>query len=68
MDGVEKFSPHHSYGAIVYIQHLAREYNLIETGGSDFHRFEGSNEPVQHAWQYFKFDARLLKGIKKIIG
>jgi 3',5'-nucleoside bisphosphate phosphatase len=68
LDGTEVLSPHHSYGAIVYIQQLARDFNLIETGGSDFHRFEGGNFSVQKSWDYFKIDAKYLNGIKKIIG
>jgi len=67
IDGVEIFSPHHSYGAIVYLQHLAREFNFITTGGSDFHRFEGSAHKLQYSWQYFKIDSNYLKKIKKII-
>jgi len=67
-DGVELMSPHHSYGAVMYIQHLARELNLIETGGSDFHKFEGDNAPVQKSWDYFHISSRYLRGIEKIIG
>lgn len=67
LDGVELLSPHHSYGAVMYIQQLARELNFIETGGSDFHRYEGHNHPIQHAWQYFKIQSKYLKGINKII-
>lgn len=65
--GVEKMSPHHSYGAIMYIQHWAREFDLIETGGSDFHRFEGGGHLVQDAWQYFRVDTAHLRKIKRII-
>lgn len=68
LDGVEALSPHHSYGAVVYIQYLARELNLIETGGSDFHRFEGGNHLIQNSWEYFKIDSEELKGVEKIIG
>jgi len=68
LDGIEILSPHHSYGAIMYLQHLAREMNFITTGGSDFHRFEGNNYPLQQSWQYYKINSELLSGIKKIIG
>jgi predicted metal-dependent phosphoesterase TrpH len=67
-DGIELMSPHHSYGAIMYIQHLAREYNFIETGGSDFHKLEGGNSLLQKSWDYFHIDSKYLKGIKTIIG
>lgn len=68
LDGVELLSPHHSYSAIMYIQHLCRELSLIETGGSDFHRFEGHGQTIQHAWQYFKIHDKYLRGVEKIIG
>jgi len=67
LDGLEKFSPHHTYGAVMYYQHWARELDLIETGGSDFHRFEGGKHLVQHAWQYFRVDSKYLRKVKKII-
>ena len=66
--GLEKLSPHHSYNSIMIIQRLAREYGLIETGGSDFHCFEGGQAPLQYSWQYYKVDSKLLRGVKKIIG
>ncbi len=66
--GLEKLSPHHSYNSIMFIQRLAREYGLIETGGSDFHCFEGGQAPLQYSWQYYKVDSKLLRGVKKIIG
>lgn len=68
LDGVEILSPHHSIGAVMYIQELAREFNFITTGGSDFHRFEGNNHILQNAWQYFRVDTKCLSSIKKIIG
>ena len=68
LDGVEKMTPHHSYGAIMYIQRLSRMLDWTETGGSDFHRFEGRHQPVQHAWEYFSIDSRWLRGVNRIIG
>ncbi len=68
LDGIEVMSPHHSYGAVVHLQHLARELNLVEVGGSDFHRLEGHGHPIQHAWQYYQVESKLLKGVRKIIG
>ena len=68
LDGVEVLSPHHSYNSIMQIQSLARELNFIETGGSDFHRFEGWGFPIQYAGQYFTIDSDKLKGVNKIIG
>ncbi len=68
LDGVEILSPHHSIGAVMYIQQLARELDFIATGGSDFHCFEGGNYPLQSAWQYYKIDSNHLRKINKIIG
>jgi 3',5'-nucleoside bisphosphate phosphatase len=67
MDGIELLSPHHSLGAVMYIQHLARNLDLIETGGSDFHRFEGGGYPIQSSYDYMKIDSKYLRGINKII-
>jgi predicted metal-dependent phosphoesterase TrpH len=47
LDGIEVLSPHHSYNAIVYIQQLAKDFGFIETGGSDFHRYESSTFPLK---------------------
>jgi 3',5'-nucleoside bisphosphate phosphatase len=68
VDGIEVISPHHSVGAIMYAQAMAREFDFITTGGSDFHRHEGENFPLRNSWQYFKIDSKYLKGINKIIG
>jgi len=67
IDGLEAISPHHSIGAIMYIQYLARKLGLITTGGSDFHRFEGEGFPLQSTYDYFKVDSKKLRGVKKII-
>jgi predicted metal-dependent phosphoesterase TrpH len=67
-DGIELLSPHHSIAAVMYMQQLARELDFIETGGSDFHRFEGGDAPIQHAWQYIRIDSKYLRGIEKVIG
>lgn len=66
-DGIETLSPHHSIGAIMYIQQLARHFDLIETGGSDFHRFEGGKALIQSYNDYFCIDSKNLRGIQKII-
>ncbi len=67
IDGIETLSPHHSIGAIGYCQHLARKFDWIETGGSDFHLFFGEKYLIQHSWQWFKVDSKYLRGVKKII-
>ncbi|PLX22076.1 hypothetical protein C0584_00940 [Candidatus Parcubacteria bacterium] len=68
IDGVEVLSPHHSLGAVMYYQHIAKEFDFLETGGSDFHIFEGGHSRIQHSWDYFKIDSKFLKKIEKIIG
>ena len=68
VDGVEMLSPHHSIGAVMYIQQLSRDLDFITTGGSDFHRFEGYGHRLQDAWQYFCVRTRYLRRINEIIG
>jgi len=68
LDGLEVVSPHHSIGAVMYLQRLAREYKLIMTGGSDFHRFEPAAADLISCYDYFRIDSNYLTDIKKIIG
>lgn len=68
LDGIEVLSPHHSIGAVMHSQHIAEELDMIQTGGSDFHRFEGKNRLIQHSHQWFSLDSNRLKRIKEIIG
>lgn len=68
IDGLEMFSPHHSIGAIMYGQDMARQFDFITTGGSDFHRHEGEGFALQNSWQYFKVDSKYLRKVNKIIG
>lgn len=67
IDGIEVLSPHHSIGSVIYAQFLAREYDWIETGGSDFHLFAGNHFTLQHSWQWFKIESKYLRKIAKII-
>lgn len=68
LNGIEILSPHHSIGAVMFFQEVSRELKFIETGGSDFHCFEGDRTLIKNSWQYFKIDSRYLKGIRKIVG
>jgi len=68
VDGVEILSPHHSVGAIMYIQDLAAKFDFIETGGSDFHRHEGGNSLIQNYSQYFRINSKYLRKVDEIIG
>ncbi len=67
LDGIEVLSPQHSIGAIMYAQFLSEKLDLIATGGSDFHLFEGGDSLVQSSWDWFKVDSRYLRRIKEII-
>ncbi|MEA3463920.1 MAG: PHP domain-containing protein [Patescibacteria group bacterium] len=67
IDGVEILSPHHSIGAVMFAQHLAREFNFIATGGSDFHRHERGSVKIKNCYDYFKVDSKYLRGVDKII-
>lgn len=68
LDGLEILSPHHSIGAIMHLQRLAKEHKLIMTGGSDFHRFETTPNGINSCYDYFRVDSNYLTDIKKIIG
>jgi hypothetical protein len=67
-EGLEILSPHHSLGAVMYLQQVAEDFKFIETGGSDFHLNEGGKWPLQNSWQYFKIDSKYLRGVEKITG
>lgn len=67
-DGIEVLSPHHSIGATMYAQYMAKQFNFIETGGTDYHKDEGFTAPIQNCYSYFKIDSKYLLGVEKIIG
>lgn len=67
IDGVELLSPHHTFGTVMHIQRMAREFDFIETGGSDFHRMESGNMPLRYSWEYYQINTRHMRGIKKVI-
>jgi len=68
IDGLEVLSPHHSLGAVFYIQALAEQNDLIVTAGSDFHRFERGHHGLRSAYDYWHADDHDLRRIKEIIG
>lgn len=67
-DGVEVLTPHHSIGATMYAQYMARELGFIQTGGTDFHKSEAMGGLIQNCYDYFKIDSKYLEGVEKIIG
>ncbi len=68
LDGIEVLSPHHTIGAVMYSQFLSEKLDLIATGGSDFHLFEGDGSLLQDSWDWFMVDSRRLRRIREIIG
>jgi hypothetical protein len=68
LDGLEVISPHHTIGAVMYAQYLAKQFKLIMTGGSDYHHDEPGAMTLKNTYAYFKIDAKYLAGINKIIG
>lgn len=67
-DGLEVLSPHHTIGAVMSAQSLAKQFKLIMTGGSDYHQDEPGEAPIKNTYAYFKIDSERLPGINKIIG
>lgn len=69
IDGIDVLSPHHSIGAVMFLQSMAMELGFIITGSSDFHRHEKRGKfLIKNSWDYFKIDSKYLKGVEKIIG
>ena len=68
IDGIEILSPHHSWDIISYYQHISEKYNMIFTGGSDFHGYSKHSQIVDCSWKYFKINPKYLPNIHKIIG
>jgi hypothetical protein len=67
LDGIELLSPHHTYGAVMFLQEAAAKLDFITTGGSDFHLHEGGRSRLQNSGQYFQIESGLLNEINKII-
>ncbi len=68
IDGIEVLSPHHPLGAIMYAQFLSEKFDLIATGGSDFHLAEGREALIQSSNDWFRIDSSKLRRIREIIG
>lgn len=67
LDGLELLSPHHSYNSLVKLSAIARDLNLITTGGSDFHLWADVGTKPRYSWDYFVIQSRQLRKIEKII-
>ena len=68
VEGLEVLSPHHSLGAIFYLQDLAERNDMIITAGSDFHRFEEGSHGLTSVYDYWQADSSHLRRIEEIIG
>ncbi|NCF75019.1 MAG: PHP domain-containing protein [Xanthomonadaceae bacterium] len=68
IDGIEILSPHHTWDIISYYQHISLNFNIIFTGGSDFHGYSKYPQAIDCSWRYFKIDSKFLPNIHKIIG
>ncbi len=68
VEGLEVLSPHHSLGAIFYLQDLAERNEMIITAGSDFHRFEKGSYGLTSVYDYWRADSSHLRRIEEIIG
>ncbi len=67
LDGLELLSPHHAYNALVKLSAIAKELDLIATGGSDFHLWADVGTRPRYAWDWFRVDSQHLRRINKII-
>lgn len=68
VEGLEVLSPHHSLGAIFYLQDLAERNDMIITAGSDFHRFEEGSHGLTSVYDYWQANSSHLRRIEEIIG
>ena len=64
--GIEVFHPHHAKNKVNRLQELCRYYNLLITGGTDYHGTE-INHPEKEKWQLnqFQLPLNLLEPIKQ---
>lgn len=67
-DGLEVLSPHHTIGAVMFAQSLAKQFKMIMTGGSDYHQDELGDAAIKNVYAYFKIYSECLPGVNKIIG
>lgn len=58
-DGIEVFHPNHTKNVIAVLSGVTKDRGLLESGGSDFHGFEGRNNLGEHQVPY-----ELLERIK----
>ena len=71
IDGLEVIAPIETIGktkkSIAYFTQIAKDYNLIITGGSDYHGIEGVGAGLGMLSWGFKIEAKILDELKKLI-
>ncbi len=68
LDGVELLSPHHNYSSVVILSSIIKEFDLMATGGSDFHLPADEGTGPKYSWQWYKIDSTYLRKINQVIG
>ena len=64
--GVEVFHPHHGNNKVNYLKEFCQQYNLLMTGGTDYHGYDREH-PENEKWHLNQFNLplSLLKPIKQ---
>ncbi len=64
--GVEVFHPHHGNNKVAHLQNFCRQYDLLMTGGTDYHGYD-LEHPENEKWQLnqFHLPLDLLEPIKQ---
>ncbi len=65
LDGIEVFSPYHTWHHIEHYLKLASALGLHITGGSDYHsNFFPVDAPIQNQWDYFRVPMSVYEQLK----
>ncbi len=64
--GIEIFHPHHGNNKVNRLKELGQQYNLLMTGGTDYHGYD-LEHPENERWQLNQFNLPLdlLEPIKQ---
>jgi 3',5'-nucleoside bisphosphate phosphatase len=66
--GLEVFHPHHGNNKVNHLREFCRQYNLLMTGGTDYHGYD-LEHPENERWQLNQFNLplELLQPIKDAV-
>jgi len=67
VEGLEVFYPMHSPEETDYLQTMARQYKLLQTGGSDFHGDQKPKILLGRGFGNLKIPYRLVEEMKKVL-